>query len=61
MGKLKQEWSSTFPGYETEGIAEFLFVWLRSHLPIEEMLENYDYTKEDLKEELECALEEIGF
>ena len=36
-------------------------MWLRSHLPIEEMLENYDYTKEDLKEELEWALEEIGF
>ena len=52
---------SEVKGYDTEGIAEFLFMWLRSHLPIEEMLENYDYTKEDLKEELECALEEIGF
>lgn len=52
---------SEVKGYDTEGIAEFLFMWLRSHLPIEEMLENYDYTKEDLKEELEWALEEIGF
>ena len=26
MGKLKQEWSSTFPGYETEEeVSEFIF------------------------------------
>ena len=36
-------------------------MWLRTHLPIDEMLEDYDCTEENLKEELECALDEIGF
>lgn len=52
---------SEIKGYDTEGIAEFLFMWLQTHLPIDEMLEDYDCTEENLKEELECALDEIGF
>ena len=48
-------------GYDASGIAEYLYTYLRHHFAIDEMLEDYDDTKERFMEELEYALEEIGF
>lgn len=48
-------------GYDTSGIAEYLYTYLRYYFPIDEMLDYYDDTKERFMEEIECALEEIGF
>lgn len=48
-------------GYDASGIAEYLYIYLRNHFEIDDMLENYDDTKERFMEEIEYALEEIGF
>lgn len=48
-------------GYDASGIAEYLYIYLRNHFEIDEMLEGYDDTKERFMEEIEYALEEIGF
>lgn len=48
-------------GYDASGIAEYLYTHLRRHFAIDEMLEDYDDTKERFIEEMEYALEEIGF
>lgn len=48
-------------GYDVNGLATYLYTYLRKHFPIDEMLEEYDDTKERLIEEIEYALEEIGF
>lgn len=48
-------------GYDASGIAEYLYTYLRNHFEIDEMLEGYDDTKERFMEEIEYALEEIGF
>ena len=48
-------------GYDTHGIAEYLYQCISQHFPIDDMLEQYDDTKERLIEEIECALDDIGF
>lgn len=48
-------------GYDTNGLAEYLYIYLRNHFYIDEMLEEYDDSKERFIEEIEYALEEIGF
>ena len=48
-------------GYDASGIAEYLYTYLRNHFEIDEMLEEYEDTKERFMEEIEYALEEIGF
>lgn len=48
-------------GYDANGLAEYLYIYLRNHFYIDEMLEEYDDTKERFIEEIEYALEEIGF
>ena len=48
-------------GYDVEGLAEFLYLWLRTHFNIDEMLESYDDTEKDFIECIAEALEEIGF
>lgn len=48
-------------GYDTHGIAEYLYQRISQHFPIDDMLEQYDDTKESLIEEIECALDDIGF
>lgn len=48
-------------GYDASGIAEYLYTSLRNHFPIDEMLEEYDDTKERFIEEIEYALDDIGF
>lgn len=52
---------SEVKGYDASGIAEYLYIYLRNHFEIDDMLENYDDTKERFMEEIEYALEEIGF
>lgn len=48
-------------GYDAEGIAEYLYMYLRCHFPIDEMLEEYGDSKEQLIKEIGYALEDIGF
>lgn len=48
-------------GYDTHGIAEYLYRYMRQHFPIDDMLEQYDDTKKRFVEEIECALDDIGF
>ena len=48
-------------GYDTNGLAEYLYICLRNQFPVDEMLEDYDDTKERFIDEVECALKEIGF
>lgn len=48
-------------GYDTTGIAEYLYIWLKNHFPIDEMLKDYDEDKSKFIDEIECALDEIGF
>ena len=48
-------------GYDTNGLAEYLYIYLRNHFEIDEMLEDDDDTKERFIEEIEYALEDIGF
>lgn len=50
---------ATVEGYDTTGIAEYLYIMLRNHLPIDEMMENYEVTKQNIVDEIECALDEI--
>lgn len=50
---------STVNGYDTNGIAEYLYIVLRNHLPIDEMMEDYEISKQDIIDEIECALDEI--
>ena len=47
--------------YDTNGLAEYLYLHLRNHFEIDEMLEGYDDTKERFIEEIKYALEDIGF
>lgn len=47
-------------GYDCEGLAEFLYLWLRSHLPLSDMLEDCDVRPEDFMVEVEEAFCEIG-
>lgn len=53
--------SDTVEGYDTEGLAEYLLKVLESHFPIREMAEDYGIIRDDLLDEIECALDEIGF
>lgn len=48
-------------GYDTEGLAEYLFTYLKRDLPMDDMMLmcDYDLTEEDIKEVIEEALDEI--
>lgn len=48
-------------GYDTRGLALYLYMCLSNSFPIDEMLENYDCTKESFIEEIEYSLDNIGF
>lgn len=50
---------STVEGYDTAGIAEYIYITLRNHLPLEEMMEDYEITKQEVVDEIEYALDEI--
>lgn len=48
-------------GYDAAGLAEYIYKKIRNQFEIDEMLENYDDTKERFIEEIEYALDDIGF
>lgn len=50
---------STVEGYDTTGIAEYLYIVLRNHFPLNEMMDDYEITKQEVVNEIECALDEI--
>lgn len=47
-------------GYDGEGLAGYIYLFLRSRLPLNEMLEKYDIEVDELVEIIEEALDEIG-
>lgn len=51
---------SEVDGYDDTGIAEYIFMCLKAHLPIDEWMEDYEISKDEIIEEIECALDEIG-
>lgn len=55
--------TSTIEGYNAEGIAKYICLFLRVHFAfdLDEMLEEYDLTINELADEIKYALEEIGF
>lgn len=50
---------SIVEGYDTAGIAEYVYITLRNHFPLEEMMEGYEITKQEIINEIEYALDEI--
>lgn len=48
-------------GYDVAGLAEYLLKILESHFPIREMAEDYGIIRDDMLDEIELALDEIGF
>lgn len=51
---------SKVEGYDSSGIAEYIYICLKAHLPINEWMEDYEISKNAIIEEIECALDEIG-
>lgn len=47
-------------GYDASGIAEYIYICLKAHLPVDEWMEYYEISKDNIVEEIECALDEIG-
>lgn len=52
--------SSEVKGYDSSGLAEYIYICLKAHLPIDDWMEDYDISKDDIVEEIEYALDEIG-
>ena len=50
---------SKVEGYDTSGIAEYVYITLRNHFPLEEMMDDYEITKQEVTNEIEYALDEI--
>lgn len=48
-------------GYDTDGIATYLFDYLKYRFPLDEFCENYDVSAKSFQDDIVCALEEIGF
>ena len=51
---------SEVKGYDSNGLAEYLYMALRCCLPLDEMLEDYDLTKQEFINEIEYCLDDIG-
>ncbi len=51
---------SEVEGYDASGISEYIYICLKAHLPVTEWMEDYEISKDDIVEEIECALDEIG-
>lgn len=53
---------SEIKGYSVEGLAEFIWLYIRNETPVDEsLLEDYDETPECIKGAIMDALEELGF
>lgn len=48
-------------GFDAEGIAEWIFRHLRNRTHIDDMMEDYDVTEDDIKSIISEALEELEF
>lgn len=48
-------------GYDAYGLAEYLVFYLKNNYPMKDIFKDYDIAENDFKEELESALDEIGF
>ncbi len=48
-------------GYDTKGLAEYLLVALEASFPLDDMLADFHIAEERFKEEIEYALDDIGF
>lgn len=51
---------SVVEGYDSEGIAAYITKILCRKFPLDEMFDDYDISKSDFREEIECLLDEIG-
>ena len=51
---------SEVEGYDSRGIAEYIYICLKAHLPLDDWMEDYEIYENDIIEEIECALDEIG-
>ena len=47
-------------GYDNSGIAEYIYIYLRPHLPSDGWMKDYEIPKNKIIEEIEYALDEIG-
>ena len=47
-------------GYSVEGIAEYIYLWLRNRYELDEFLDDYEIEREGFTEEIANALEELG-
>lgn len=47
-------------GYSVEGISEWLYIWLKNAFPLDEFFDDYEIGKEEFKDKIAEALEELG-
>lgn len=47
-------------GYDSDGIAEFIYLWMSTQLPINEIETDWDLGENTIKDIIAEALEEIG-
>lgn len=48
-------------GYDSKGLAEFIYKYLKLTFPIDEMLEGYEVKEDNFKDCIGYALHELGF
>lgn len=60
-GMIQPLGDATVQNYDTTGSAEYLLLVLKSHFPVSEMMEAYGIEDKEIQDEIECALEDIGF
>ena len=47
-------------GYDSSGLAEYIYTCLITNLPVDDWLQDYEISENDIIEEIQCALDEIG-
>ena len=60
-GLIQSLGDAKIEGYDTEGIAEYLWEWLSARLPTDEWVSGWDLTDAMIIDTIECALDEMGF
>lgn len=60
-GMIQPLGDATVQGYDTTGLAEYLLLVLKSRFPVSEMMEEYGIEDKEIQDEIECALDDIGF
>lgn len=60
-GKIRKLPENTeVEGYNSYGLTEFLIDRLKRVYPIDDMLDDYQITEDEFKEEIICVFEELG-